>query len=101
MRTPEIQVSEGEVGAWPTPQMAKQLGLAIVLCIGFIVLLPFFGTSLTSGLFLLFIARVAGAPWRKSLFASIVLPIFFWLIFVKLLQVSLPEGSLVSLLSRS
>jgi putative tricarboxylic transport membrane protein len=101
LRTPESQVRDGEVGTWPTPQMAKQLGLAIVLCIGFIALLPLFGMSLTSGLFLLFIARVAGARWRKSLFASIVLAIFFWLIFVRLLQVSLPEGSIISLLSRS
>jgi hypothetical protein len=50
--------------------------------------------SVTSGLFLILMAQLSGAPWGKSLLASIVLPIFFWLVFVKLLQVSLPAGSL-------
>lgn len=94
LRTPDIQVRDDEVGTWPNVQMMKRLALAIVLCLGFVVMQPLLGMIVTSGLFLILMAQLSGAPWGKSLLASIVLPIFFWLVFVKLLQVSLPAGSL-------
>jgi putative tricarboxylic transport membrane protein len=101
LRAPDIQVRDGEVGSWPGREMTRRLLLAIGLCFGFIVVLPFLGMVVTSGLFLVLIGRLAGAPWGKSLLTGIVLPMVFWLIFVKLLQVSLPEGSLFEFVFRS
>jgi putative tricarboxylic transport membrane protein len=100
LRAPDIQVRDGEVGSWPCSEMTRRLLLAIGLCLGFIVVLPFLGMVVSSGFFLVLIGRLAGAPWGKSLLASIVLPVVFWLIFVKLLQVSLPEGSLFEFVFR-
>ncbi|MEH2510380.1 putative tricarboxylic transport membrane protein [Nitrobacteraceae bacterium AZCC 1564] len=93
-RDADIQIRDSEVGTWPDRQMAIRLGLALVLCFGFIIVMPLLGTVATSGLFLLLMGRLAGAPWGKSLVASVALPVFFWLVFVKLLKVSLPVGSL-------
>lgn len=94
LRAPEIQVRDDEIGTWPSFAMTKRLLLAVALCFGFVVMLPLLGMMVTSALFLILMAQVSGAPWGKSLLASIVLPFFFWLVFVKLLQVSLPAGSL-------
>jgi putative tricarboxylic transport membrane protein len=94
LRTPDIQVRDDEVGTWPNFAMIKRLTLALALCFGFVLMLPVLGMIVTSALFLILMAQVSGAPWGKSSLASIVLPIFFWLVFVKLLQVSLPTGSL-------
>ncbi|MGL5164345.1 MAG: tripartite tricarboxylate transporter TctB family protein [Afipia sp.] len=98
LRTPDIQVRDDEVGTWPSLAMTKRLALAVALCFGFVVTQPLLGMIVTSGLFLILMAQLSGAPWGKSLLASIVLPVFFWLVFVKLLQVSLPAGSLFAYL---
>lgn len=94
LRTPDIQIRDGEVGVWPDARMMKRLGLAVALCAGFIAMLSALGMLVTSGLFLILMGRLAGAPWGKAILASVVLPISFWVIFVKLLQVSLPLGAL-------
>ncbi|ARQ00106.1 tripartite tricarboxylate transporter TctB family protein [Pseudorhodoplanes sinuspersici] len=96
-RDVDLQIRDSEVGTWPSREMAVRVALAVALCVGFIVMMPLLGTLMTSGGFLFLMGRLAGAPWSKALFASIVLPIFFWLVFGKLLQVALPAGSLLAL----
>lgn len=94
VRGSDVQVRDDEVGTWPNFAMMKRLVAAVILCFGFVVMQPLLGMIVTSALFLILMAQLSGAPWGKSLLASIVLPIFFWLVFVKLLQVSLPAGSM-------
>lgn len=94
VRGADIQVHDDEVGIWPTFAMVKRLAAAVILCFGFVIMQPLLGMIVTSALFLVLMAQLSGAPWGKSLLASIVLPIFFWLVFVKLLQVTLPAGFL-------
>lgn len=98
LRAPDIQIRDGEVGVWPDAKMMKRLGFAVALCVAFLVTLPILGMIVTSGLFLILMGRLAGAAWAKTVLASVVLPIFFWIIFVKLLQVSLPSGVLLAYL---
>jgi putative tricarboxylic transport membrane protein len=94
VRGADIQVRDDEAGTWPNFAMMKRLVVAVILCFGFVVMQPLLGMIVTSALFFILMAQLSGAPLGKSLLASFVLPISVWLVFVKLLQVSLPVGSL-------
>jgi hypothetical protein len=84
-----------ESGPWPRGREALRVPVALVLCVAFIVALSFFGIFLTTGIFLLLMARLAGSPWKSALILSVAAPAAFWLVFSWGLKVSLPYGSLV------
>jgi hypothetical protein len=96
-----IPKNSPESTPWPRGHEALRALAVLFLCVAFIVSLPFFGIFLTTGMFLLLMARLAGSPWKSALILSVVTPAAFWLVFSWGLKVSLPYGSLVSAVLRS
>jgi hypothetical protein len=91
-----IPKASPESGPWPRGHEALRVLAALLLCVAFIVALSFFGIFLTTGVFLLLMARLAGSPWKSALILSVATPAAFWVVFSYGLKVSLPYGSLVS-----
>jgi|AraplaDrversion2_2_1032049.scaffolds.fasta_scaffold00618_34 hypothetical protein len=96
-----IPKASPESGSWRHGREALRVPAALALCMIFIVALSFFGIFLTTGVFLLLMARLAGSPWKSAVILSIATPAAFWLVFSWGLKVSLPYGSLVSAVLRS
>ena len=93
LKAPEPGAHDDEVGTWPSRAMAGRLAAVAALCVAYIVMLPWLGTIATSFLFMTAMARMCGAPWLRSMAASLVLAVAFWLLFVDLLDLSLPTGA--------
>jgi hypothetical protein len=96
-----IPKASPESGPWPRGREALRVPAALLLCVAFIVALSFFGIFLTTGIFLLLMARLAGSPWKSALILSVATPAAFWVVFSWGLKVSLPYGSLVLAVLRS
>ncbi len=101
VRTPPLHESNEEVGTWPDIGSVGRLAISLLLCIGFIAVLNSLGIILTSIIFLTLMARLCGAPWSKSAILGVIMSICFWLLFVKLLQLSLPSGSIPAMIWRA
>jgi hypothetical protein len=95
-----IPTTSSDSGPWPRGRERLRVLAALLLCVAFIVALSFFGIFLTTGIFLLLMARLAGAPWKSALILGVVTPAAFWVVFSYGLKVSLPYGSLVSAVLR-
>ncbi|WP_431015665.1 tripartite tricarboxylate transporter TctB family protein [Bradyrhizobium pachyrhizi] len=91
-----IPKASPESGLWPRGHEALRVLATLLLCVTFIAALPFFGIFLTTAIFLLLMARLAGSPWKSALILSVATPAAFWVVFSWGLKVSLPYGSLVS-----
>lgn len=78
---------------WPKGRAAVRAVYALLLCALYIVGLPFLGIFITTGAFLLLMARLAGASWTSALGVAVITPAVFWVIFSLGLKVSLPYGS--------
>lgn len=89
-----------DLGPWPKGRSALRVGYAFLLCVTFIIGLPFFGIFLTTGVFLLLMARLADAPWKDALIVAVATPLAFWVVFSLGLKVSLPYGSLLTAILR-
>jgi hypothetical protein len=98
VRTPALHEHDEEVGTWPDSAAIKRLVIAVLLCIGFVVFLNVLGTLATSAIFMAFMARLCGASWARSATVSIIMAVCLWLLFVKLLQLSLPQGVILAML---
>lgn len=83
-------------GPWPKGRAAFRALYALLLCVVYIVGLPVFGIFITTGVFLVLMARLAGAPSTSALGVAVMTPIAFWVIFSLGLKVSLPYGSLLA-----
>ncbi|MBH5384722.1 tripartite tricarboxylate transporter TctB family protein [Bradyrhizobium sp. CNPSo 4019] len=83
-------------GPWPKGRAALRALYALLLCVVYIVGLPFLGIFITTGVFLVLMARLAGAPSTSALVVAVMTPIAFWVIFSLGLKVSLPYGSLLA-----
>jgi Tripartite tricarboxylate transporter TctB family len=92
--------ASADLGPWPRGSAALRVGGAFFLCVMFIVGLPFFGIFLTTGVFLLLMGRLAGAPWTSAVILSAATPVAFWIVFSLGLKVSLPFGSLLTVIFR-
>lgn len=84
---------------WPKGRAAMRAVYALLLCILYIAGLPFLGIFITTGAFLLLMARLAGAPWTSAFVVAAITPAVFWVIFSLGLKVSLPYGSVFSVFS--
>jgi hypothetical protein len=83
-----------ELGPWPRGTAALRVGYSLLLCIAFVVTLPFLGIFLTTAAFLLLMARLVEATWKNACVVAVTTPIAFWIVFALGLKVSLPYGSL-------
>jgi hypothetical protein len=95
-----IPTTSSDSGPWPRGREGLRVLAALLLCVAFIVALSLLGIFLTTGIFLLLMARLAGAPWKSALILGVVTPAAFWVVFSYGLKVSLPYGSLVSAVLR-
>lgn len=98
VRTPKMSVYDEEVGTWPDAEGKKRLVLTLALCVGFVALMNTLGMTLTSFIFMIFMARICEASWKKAIIASLITSICVWLLFVHFLQLSLPAGIISSML---
>jgi hypothetical protein len=85
-----------DVGPWPSGRSALRVGYSLLLCVAFIVTLPFFGIFLTTGAFLFLMARLVDATWKNACVVAATTPVAFWVVFSFGLKVSLPYGSLIT-----
>lgn len=92
--------ASADLGRWPRGGPGLRVGFAFLLCVVFIVGLPFFGIFLTTGIFLLLMGRLAGAPWASATVLGVATPVAFWVVFSLGLKVSLPFGSLINAIFR-
>lgn len=72
---------------------------AVLLCVGYIVAMEYFGYLAATLVFMVLIMKIAGVKrWSINLLLAVVLSITLYLLFSLALNVPLPEGSLLELL---
>lgn len=87
----------GEGSEAPPPAETGSLHGPLLLFAGLVVYLLvvlWAGFLLTTAVFLLFTIRIGGAPWLRSLIASVAITLVLYATFGMALQVPLPAGSL-------
>jgi len=95
---PEITQHDDEVGTWPTRDMIVRVAVVLCICFGVIIVLPKLGITVTSAIFMALMARIAGASWLNAILSSIVLAAAIWVVFVYLLDLTLPVGTWMTLI---
>ncbi len=90
----DVAVHNDEVGTWPSGNSGRRLLAIAGMSIGFVVLLPWLGAHVTSFMLMTLVARMCGASWLKSVVASVLFVFAMWVLFVRLLDLSLPSGAL-------
>ncbi len=73
---------------------ARRTGGAVLTFAGYALVLPLLGFFLSTALVILGLARLFGGPWRPSIASALSTAGALWLLFVALLQLPLPVGSL-------
>jgi putative tricarboxylic transport membrane protein len=84
----------GPSPAWPTPRVMVRLGGAVAVFLAYGIVLPSLGfvTSTTAAVAAL--SMLFGGPPLKSVLAALVLSACIWLLFVQVLALPLPLGTL-------
>jgi hypothetical protein len=98
VRVPEITLGEDGEGLWPNAEGTRRIVMVLLLCTGFILAMNYFGIIATSVVFHFIMAVAFGGGLLQALLTSTLLSAALWLVFVHLLQVRLPTGTLVTTL---
>ncbi len=78
----------------PAPAARSRIAAALVGFVVYSVTLPYVGFFVCTTGVVAVLSRLYGAPWTRGLAAASVLSAVIWLIFVQLLALPLPIGSL-------
>ena len=96
LRPQEIGVEGDDEGVWPSPSGVRRIVMVLAFCAGFVVAMNYVGVIPTSLVFLFVMALSFGGSLLQALLTSTLLSAALWFVFIYLLQVRLPTGSLVS-----
>jgi hypothetical protein len=98
IQAPPLYSESEEAGTWPDATGVRRLLIVAALCLGFVFLMNFLGMALTGLIFMVLMARLCGASWKASMLAGVIMTIGLWALFEKFLQLTLPAGTVFSML---
>jgi putative tricarboxylic transport membrane protein len=78
----------------PDPEAARRMVGAVAAFLAYAAVLPWIGFYLATTLVVTALARLYRGPWRGGLAAGLSLSTALWLLFVRILALPLPVGTL-------
>lgn len=76
------------------PGANGRIALMVVYCIAYALLFDWLGFIIATTLVAILVGRLFGGAWRKVVIGGVVMSVFFYLLFDRLLDVVLPPGLL-------
>lgn len=79
---------------WPTPRVLTRLVAAVAVFLAYALVLPFLGFTTSTTAAVAALSMLFGGPPLKSVLAALALSVCIWLLFVHVLALPLPLGTL-------
>jgi putative tricarboxylic transport membrane protein len=96
-----IVIKRAETPEWPRGALLRRIGLMAVCLVIYAILLFQIGFVISTILAGMALARLVDANWRQSLATGLGMSAIFYLVFVQMLHVDLPDGHLIHALLRT